>query len=148
MADTPNPVIRRARILLAAQLGYDAAGDVAGLLDEAQLLARPADRIPAPHPVFVRRTGLGAELGLDSLFAALLGGLATEFAEDPAGVGEELAAIAAASGPERDALLETLLDRLGGATVGLGATAARTLADRLNSAAGPALPHQQNRRAA
>ncbi len=144
----PNPISRRAVLLLVDELGYPTAHKAVAELDAAGMLARPADRIAAPHPVFVRRTGLGAELGLNSLFAALFGGLAAEFAEDPAGVGAELAAVAAASGPERDALLETLMDRLGGATVGLGATAARTLADRLNSAAGPALPQQQNRRAA
>ena len=148
MADTPNPILRRTAMLLGDILTPEQSAEVLARLDDNRLLVRPADRIPAPHPVFVRRTGIGAELGLDSLFAALLGGLASEFAEDPAGVGAELAAVAAASGPERDALLETLLDRLGGATVGLGATAARTLADRLNSAAGPALPQQQNRRAA
>jgi hypothetical protein len=144
----PNPISRRAVLLLVDELGYPTAHTTVAELDAAGMLARPADRIPAPHPVFVRRTGLGAELSLDSLVAALIGGLAAEFAEDPAGVGEELTDIAGASGPERDALLETLIDRLGGATVGLGATAARTLADRLNAAAGPAFPHQQNRSAA
>lgn len=148
MTDTPNPVARRAELMLRDLLDPATAATVIARLDEARCLARPADRITAPHPVFVRRTGLGAELSMDSLVGTLLAGLAAESVEDPDGVAAELAAIAAASGPERDALLEELLERLGGASVRLASRDARHLAERLLAAAGPAFPNQQDRSAA
>jgi hypothetical protein len=121
----------------------------ADLLDRLLRRIEPAHRIPAPYPIHVRRTGIGAEVAVDSLAAALLLGLMTEVAEDPTGLADEAAYLVQTNGPERDRLMEDLIYRLGGATVRLGATDARRLADRLNTAAGPiVLPRQQDRRAA
>lgn len=143
---TPNPVARRAAILLRTLLGPTRAKAVAEQLDQARLLAAPTVRVGRPYPISIRRTGLGVELDHHALMTALLAQLAEQYSEDPDGVGYQLGEIADATGGERDALLETLLDSLGGATQNLGATAARELADRITDAAGPAFPHQQDRR--
>jgi hypothetical protein len=105
--------------------------------------------VPAPYPVFVRRTGLGAEISVDRLVSALIGALMEEVAEDPEGLVAEAQYLVQVDGGERDRLLEDLIRRLGGASIGLGATAARVLADRLNTAAGPIpFPRQHRRDAA
>jgi hypothetical protein len=142
MADT-----RTRRVRLAA----------ARLLDRVLLAVQPADRIPGSHPVYVRRTGLGCELAVDSLVEAVVLELMTEIAEDPKGVADEAAYLLATDGPERDVLMEKLVDRLGGATLRLGETAVQRLRDRLTDIGSttpaplPApipFPKQSNRRAA
>jgi len=122
----------------------------ADLLDRLALRLQPAECIPGAYPVFVRRTGLGAELRVDSLAEALLGALMEEVAEDPTGVADEAQYLVQTNGPERDRLMEDLVKRLGGASIRLGATDARRLADGLNTAAGPLafVPRQQGRTAA
>ncbi|WP_327066768.1 hypothetical protein [Kitasatospora sp. NBC_01302] len=143
---TPEWVKRRAEMLLGSAAGTSA--EMVELLDEAGLLLPAASVVPAPYPITVRRTGLGVEVSTLALFSALIAALAAESAEDSEGLAGELAEIDAASGPERDELLRTLVDRLGGATQSLGATAARGLAERLLTAVGPVLPNQQDRSAA
>jgi hypothetical protein len=114
-----NHLTRRARLL------------VARLLDRALLVVQPADRIPAPHAVYVRRTGLGAELGVDSLVEAVVGALMAEVAEDAEGVAAEAEYLMSTDGPERDQLMERLVDRLGGGSIRLGGAAVQRLRDRL-----------------
>ncbi len=143
-----DPVRRRAAILLTEQFGETGARAAADLLDQAGMLIRPSESVPGPYPIYVRRTGLGAVLDVHALVAALIVELASQFTEDPEAVGDQLASIAASSGPERDALLEELIGELGGASQRLPASAAQLLADRLTAAVGPAIPRQQNRRAA
>ena len=138
---TPNPVARRAAILIGNTTGSPEA--IAAALDEAGMLASPAVKVAGPYPMYVRTTGLGAAIDVHPLVGALFRALAREFADDAAGVGDELTTIADASGPELDALMEVLLDRLGGTEMRYGATGARTLADRIKAAAGPVFPHQQ-----
>jgi len=140
MSNVPNPVARRAAFLIGNTTG--SPEEIAAALDVAGMLARPAVEIAGPYLMYVRTTGLGAAIDVHPLAAALFRALASEFTEDPDGVGEELTAIDDASGPELDALLEVLLDRLGGTEMRYGATAARTLADRIKDAAGPVFPHQ------
>lgn len=105
-------------------------------------------RIPAPYPIGVRRTGLGAEINVEPLVRALL----IELAQDSPDEDAEMAAIRDASGPCRDRLVEDLIDRLGGATIRVGATDAHRLAETIVAAAGPRVlqfPTQRtNRRAA
>jgi hypothetical protein len=137
---TPNPVARRAAVLIGNTTATPEA--IAAALDEAGLLARPTVEIPGPYPMYVRTTGLGAVIDVHPLVHALFRAHAAEFIEDPGAVGEELTAIAGASGPELDALLEVLLGELGGTEMRYGVTAARTLADRIKNAAGPVFPHQ------
>ena len=141
-----NPVARRAAILIANTNGTPE--QIAAALDAAGMLATPVHKVVGPYPLGVRATVLGAVLDPHPLVAALFLGLAREFAEDADGVGEELAAIAEASGPELDALLEVLLERLGGTEMRYSATAVRELAARLLRAVGPEFPHQQQRSAA
>lgn len=143
-----NPVARRASRLLRTLLGPALARTVAETLDEARLLPAPVERVGGPYPISIRRTGLGVELDHHSLVSALLAQLAMDFAEDPDGVGDQLTEIAEATGGERDALLDTLLDGLGGATQRLCATDAHTLAEKIRATAGPKFPHQQDRSAA
>lgn len=143
MSTTPNPVARRAAILLANTTGTPE--EIAAALDAAGLLATPAVQIPGPFPLWVRSTGLGAAIDAYPLVSALYRAHAAEFAEDPEGVGAELEAVAAASGAELDALVEERLDALGGTEMRFGATAAHTLLERLAVAAGPVFPQQQRR---
>lgn len=122
----------------------------ADLLDKLVLRLRPAEKIPGPYPVFVRKTAMGAEVTVDSLAKVLLASLMAEMAEDPEGVAEEARYLAGAKGAERDRLLEDLVDRAGGAKIPFDGIAARRLADRLNTAAGPVpfIPRQQDGKAA
>jgi hypothetical protein len=143
---TPTPAERRAALIIANTVGTP--DEIAAALSAAGLLARPAVEIAGPYPMYVRTTGLGAAVDVHPLAAALFRAHAAEFTEDPDGVGEELTAIADASGPALDALLDELLDRLGGTEMRYGATAARALATRITAAAGPVFPHQQDRSAA
>lgn len=106
------------------------------------------DRIPGAYPLSIQRTGVGVRIDAYRLVWELLAELAGQYAEDPEGVGEQLEAIAASSGPERDALLETLTDDIGGSDCTFGASAARQMAERLMLLAGPSIPSQQDRRAA
>ncbi|MFE2911300.1 hypothetical protein [Kitasatospora indigofera] len=148
MADL-NPVVRRARIALLAEVPHAVAARVAEVLDRAGLLARPAARDNGPHPVTVRRTGLGVELGLDSLVGALFAGLLADVAEDPEGMAADAQELLDADGPERDALMDALIERHGGAGIRVGTTDAHLLAERIVTAAGPVpFPKQNNRRAA
>lgn len=143
-----NPVVRRTIRALTDSLGRHKARQTAELLDTTGLLATPVERVGAPYAISIRRTGIGVELDHYDLISALLAGLASEFAEDPDGVGYELQELAASSGGERGALLDKLLDRLGGATQRMGSTAAQKLAERILVAAGHGIPAQQDRRAA
>ncbi|GAB2696887.1 hypothetical protein [Kitasatospora kifunensis] len=146
MSTTPEWVKRRAEMLLGSAANTPA--EMVRLLDDAGLLLPAASMVPAPYPITVRQTGLGVEISMLTLVSALITALAAESTEDPEGLADELAEIDAASGPERDELLQALVDRLGGATQSLGATAARDLAERLLAAVGPVLPAQQDRSAA
>lgn len=143
---TPQWVRQRAEMLLGNTSSTPA--ELVEQLDQAGLLLPAASVVPAAFPIAVRRTGTGAEVSIHALVAALIGALAAESVEDRESVADELVEIDAAAGPERDELLRSLIDRLGGATQSLGATAARDLAERLLLAVGPAFPHQQDRRAA
>jgi hypothetical protein len=143
-----NPVVRRTVRALTHSLGRHKARQAAELLDRDGLLATPVERVGAPFAISIRRTGIGVELDHYDLVGALLVGLAKDFAEDPDGVGWQLQELAASSDGERDALLDQLLDRLGGATQRMGSTAAHRLADRIIAAAGSAIPNQQDRRVA
>jgi hypothetical protein len=146
MSTTPQWVRQRAEMILGS--ADVAPAEMVELLDQAGLLLPVASVVPTSYSIAVRRTGLGAELGVHALVAALLAALAAESVEDREGLADELAEIDAAAGLERDELLRVLVDRLGGASQSLGATAARDLAGRLLAAAGPVLPVQQDRRAA
>jgi hypothetical protein len=141
---TPQWVKCRAEMMLAGASGTPA--EMVELLDEAGLLLPCASTVPGGLPVTIRPTGLGVQLGVHALVAALLAALAAESAADPEGVAEELAEIDGAAGPERDELLQGLVERLGGAMLSLGATAARDLSERVRVAAGPVFPAQQRRR--
>lgn len=146
MTAVPNPVARRAAILIANTSG--SPEEIAAALDAAGMLARPAVEIAGPYPMYVHTTGLGASIDVHPLVHALFRAHALEFTEDPTGVGEDITAIADASGPELDALLEMLLDRLGGTEMRYGATDARNLARRIRDAAGPVFSHQRDERGA
>ncbi len=136
-----NTLTRRARILLGR------------LLNRALLAVQPADLIPGLHPVYVRRTGLGCELAVDSLVEEAVVALMAEVAEDPEGVADEATYLLATDGPERDALLEALVERLGGGTLRLGGAAVKRLSDQLTTVASVTplpirFPRQPNRKAA
>lgn len=110
---------------------------IACWLDRAADRVCPAERVPAPFPVSVRRRGLSVELVNDGLVEALLLALMEEVAEDSEGVAVEAQYLLSAKGGERDCLMEKLVDRLGGSENYLPAPAARRLAERLLAAAGP-----------
>jgi hypothetical protein len=141
-----NPLARRAAILIGNTTGTPE--QIAAALNAAGMLARPAFPVAGPYPLWVHPTYNGAVLDPHLLMRALFQSLAKEFAEDGDGVGEELGTIAEASGPELDALLDKLLDRLGGTELRYGATELRLLVERLASIVGPAVPVRQNRSAA
>lgn len=141
-----NPVARRAAILISNATGTPA--EIAAALDAAGMLATPVHRVAGPYPLGVRANVVTAVLDPHTLVAELFLGLAREFAEDPEGVGEELTAIAEASGPAADALMEELLERLGGTEMTFPAPAIRGLAERLLRAVGPEFPVQHERRIA
>ncbi|MFF0409164.1 hypothetical protein ACFYUY_01845 [Kitasatospora sp. NPDC004745] len=143
MTDFTNPVARRTARLLAERYGSPLARNVTALLDGEGLLAQAANRINAAFPVWVRRRSIGVELDVTSLVSALVLSLAAEAAEDPEGIGQELADLYAASGPERDERVLRLLERLGGANMLLATADTRDLADRLHAAAGPHIPQQR-----
>ncbi|MEU8920029.1 hypothetical protein AB0D10_03700 [Kitasatospora sp. NPDC048545] len=143
MADFSNPVARRAARLLAECYGAPLARNVTALLDREGLLARAADRINAAFPVWVRRRQLGVELDVTPLVSALIVSLAAEASEDSEGVGQELADLYAVSGPERDELVQILLDRLGGANMLLSNVGAEDLAAKLLIATGSHVPQQR-----
>lgn len=137
---THNPIVERAAAELERTAFETAAAPnrflaEANRLEEAGLLARPVERIPSGHPVTVRRTGLGVELDFHSLVACMLVELAADASDDDV----ELAEIRDSDGAARDLLVEKLIDRLGGATLRLGATDSHRLADSIKTAAGPAL---------
>jgi hypothetical protein len=144
MSMTPEWVKRRTEMILGAEDMTPA--QMVAMLDKDGLLLPCASAAPGGLPITIQRTGAGVRLGLDALVRALLGVLAAESAEDPEGVAIELAEINDAAGPERDELLQDLVDRLGGATITLGATAARKHAEQVTLAAGPVFPTQQDRR--
>lgn len=138
---TMNPVARRAAILITNTSGTPQ--EIAAALDAAGMLQRPAERINGAYPLWVRPTGLGVAIDAHPLVSALVRGLAAEVAEDPDGVVAELAVIAEASGPEQDAMIEQLLERLGGTDARYAAADARRLAELLLSIVGPGLPQQR-----
>ncbi|MDH6709799.1 polyhydroxyalkanoate synthesis regulator phasin [Kitasatospora sp. MAA19] len=146
MADVTNPVARRAAILIANTTGTPE--EIATALDAAGMLQRPAERINGAYPLWVRPTALGVAIDAHPLVSALVRGLAAEVAEDGDEVVAELVTIAEASGPERDAMVEQLLERLGGTDARYAARDARHMAEVLLQAVGPVLPQQQDRRAA
>lgn len=149
MSDFENPVARRAARRLATTYGAAMARSVVADLEAEHLLAAPSEQVPGPFPLYVQRTGTGgARLDVAPLVAALIGTLVELVAADPEGLVYELTELHEASGPERDALMEGLLKRLGGAELGLTGQSARHLAERLLAAVGPAFPRQQDRRAA
>jgi hypothetical protein len=133
-----NPVARRAAILIASTNGTPE--EIAAALDAAGMLARPAVEVPGPYPLWVHPTGLGVAIDAHPIFAALIRALA---AEGPEELAEELQAIAEASGPAQDALIEVLSDRLGGTQARYGATATLHLAETLLSIVRPGFPHQR-----
>jgi hypothetical protein len=143
MSELGGPVVRRATRLLAKRYGAPLARNITSMLDGEGLLARAADRVNAAFPVWVRRRPVGVELDVTPLVSALLVSLAAEAAEDVEGVGQELADLYAASGPERDELVQGLVDRLGGANMLLASADAKKLAERLLVAAGGHVPHQR-----
>ncbi|MEU4296440.1 hypothetical protein [Kitasatospora aureofaciens] len=136
-----NPVARRAAILIANTAGTPE--EIAAALDAAGMLQRPAERINGPYPLWVRPTGLGVAVDAHLLVSALMRGLAAEMAESPEDVTAELVAIAEASGPAQDTLVEKLLDRLGGTDARYAAADARRLVEVLRSMVGPAVPQQR-----
>ncbi|WP_369183298.1 hypothetical protein [Streptomyces sp. Y1] len=138
---TSNPVARRAAILIANTAGTPE--EIAVALDAAGLLQRPAERITGAYPLWVRPTALGVAIDAHPLVSALVRGLAAEMAEASAIVTAELVTIAEASGPEQDALVERLLERLGGTDARYAAADARRLAEVLLHAVGPVLPQQR-----
>lgn len=141
MSNVPNPVVRRAAILIANSAG--SPEQIAEQLDAAGMLQRPTECVQAAFPIYLHRRGVGIQLDVHALVGALVATLASKLVEDPDGVGSQLAEIDATSGAERDELLDALLIDLGGATQSLSSSKARELADRLYAAAGPALPHQR-----
>ncbi len=143
---TENPVARRAAILIGNTTGTPE--EIAAALDAAGMLQRPPTRITGAYPVWVRPTALGIAIDVHPLISAIVRELASHAVEKPEEVTEELVAIAEASGPERDALVLALLDRLGGTDAQYAAQDARRLAEALLSIVGPALPQQRNGRAA
>lgn len=119
-------------------------------LADAGLLAWPAEADTArlPYGLSVRATPMGVEVDAHLVVKALLAELAAESVADPEGVAAELADIDSARGPERDALLDEVIERLGGAEVRYPTRQlAHRLIERLVRAAGPAVPAQQDRRA-
>ncbi|WP_424891859.1 hypothetical protein [Streptomyces sp. XH2] len=115
------------------------------------------DRQPVTGPfrVYVDQTGTGVELDVSHMIGTLLVQLAADFEEDPEGVGEILVDIAAAdraaSGPdshathERDALVEGLLESIGGGTLPVYGRQVLRLAERLRVLGMPkAVPHQRD----
>nr|BEK68797.1 hypothetical protein KPHV_60240 [Kitasatospora purpeofusca] len=149
MSDFENPVARRAAARLGERYGAAMARSVVELLDAEHMLAAPPARVGGPFPVSVQRTGIGsARLDVSPLVAALIGVLVEMVAEDPDGMVYELSELHEASGPERDALMERLIDRLGGADMSLPGQSARRLAQALLAAVGPGFPHQRDGRAA
>lgn len=135
MADQ-SPVARRAAIIIANTPGGPA--EIAAALEARGELATQVHRVAGPYPLGVRANVTTAVIDPHDMVAALFLGLAREFVEDPAGVGAELAALAEASGPGADALMEELLERLGGTEMTFPAPAVRVLAERLAAAVGPA----------
>lgn len=131
-----NPVVRRAALLIANTAGT--AEQIAAALDAQGILATPVHRLAGPYPLGVRANVVTAVIDPHDMVAALFLALAREFVEDADGVGEELTAIVEASGPGRDALMEELLERLGGTEMVFPAPAVRVLAERLAAAVGPA----------
>ena len=119
-------------------------------LAEADMLVWPAeaDKSRLPYGLTVRPTAMGVEVDAYLVVRALFKALASESVEDPDGIVEELAVIDGASGPGLDAVLDELIERLGGAEVRYPTKkATHRLIDMLVRAAGPALPAQREREA-
>ncbi|HEY8985698.1 MAG TPA: hypothetical protein VIU15_39770 [Streptomyces sp.] len=122
-----------------------------------------SDRIDGPFPVTVRATDKGAELDISLyLIRALFTELCSQAAEDPHGVGEELAAIgdllksALHQGPdsharhEYDAQMQRLVDTYAdGGVIPLYGAAVGQLRDACARIAAPRpVPAQERRRTA
>ncbi|MEU3447199.1 hypothetical protein AB0H29_08210 [Streptomyces thermolilacinus] len=90
--------------------------------------------VPDAFPLYVRRTPLGAELDVSSLVECMVRQLAENYAEDPDAVGADLLRVAELeaaavdelhldgagyAAPQRDALVERLVDEVGGARLRL-----------------------------
>ncbi len=137
------PLLKKQATAVLAKCGLRgrAATKAAAALHDAGMLAWPATVEPSglPYGLTVRSTPVGVEIDAYLVIRALIRQLADESVEDPEGVAEELAAIDGAQGPELDALLDDLIERLGGAEIRYPASLARELAERIGRAAGPVL---------
>ncbi|WP_073815001.1 hypothetical protein [Kitasatospora sp. CB01950] len=145
------PLLKKQAAALVARCGIRprAAAKAATALHDAGMLAWPATIDPSglPYGLTVRSTAAGAEVDAYLVVRALVKALASECVEDPEGVAEELAVIDGARGPELDALLDELIERLGGAEIRYPASTARELAARIERAAGPMLVPMQRKAA-
>lgn len=107
--------------------------------------------VPDAFRIYVRRTPLGAELDVSDLVETLVRQLAENFADDPEGVGDELARIAGLGAAavnerhldgagyaehERDSLVEQLVDDMGGARMRLVGPAALRAAELITAYCG------------
>lgn len=150
MKHQPLLVKRVARLIAGTGTRQKRAARAAQDLADAGMLAWPAeaDVNRLPYGLSVRATAMGVEVDAHLVVKALLSELATESVADPEGVAAELADIDAATGPERDALLDTVIERLGGAEVRYPTRQlAHRLVERLVRAAGPVVPAQREREA-
>lgn len=115
--------------------------------------------VSGPHRMYVRRTPTGVELDVSAFVEALLVQLATDFAEDPQQMADELEELAAADSSssfqtshgnddapsvhERDAMVQDLLDRLGGGKLPVYGDQVGRLAQSLVAASTPVPVPQQ-----
>ncbi|GAA2112614.1 hypothetical protein GCM10009759_55540 [Kitasatospora saccharophila] len=150
MKHQPLLAARAAKLIQGAGIRRLRSRRAAAALADAGLLAWPAEADPSGLSLGleIRAVGMGVELDAYRLFRVLVGALAAESVEDPEGVAAELAVIDGAKGPEWEAVLDVLIERLGGAEVRYPtARSVHRLIERLAQAAGPVLPAQQDRRA-
>lgn len=115
--------------------------------------------VSGPHRTYVRRTPTGAELDVSAFVEVLLVQLAQDFAEDPQAMAEELEELAAADSSssfqtshggddapathERDAMVQDLLDRIGGGKLPVYGDQVGRLAQALLAASTPVPVPQQ-----
>ncbi|MFB7671639.1 hypothetical protein ACFC26_09500 [Kitasatospora purpeofusca] len=141
MSTPENPVARRAAILIRTTAGTPE--EIAAALDAAGMLQQPPTRINGAYPLWVRPTGLGIAIDVYPVVSAIVRELASQAAERPEEVSEELLDIADAAGAGQDALVLGLLTRLGGTDSRYATADARRLAERVLSIVGPVLPQQR-----
>lgn len=107
--------------------------------------------VPDAFRIYVRRTPLGAELDVSDLVETLVRQLADNYADDPEGIGDELARIAELGAAavneryldgagyaehERDSLVEQLVDDMGGARMRLVGPSALRAAELITAYCG------------